>query len=101
MKGQSSGDSILVKTDDMDYWKVCRLMWTRILSTKCYSTCKSNSAKEISFSDHRIAYAHLNRSEVLRAWIVLKLCSFDFLIQNSIKVSNSIQYGHTINISTF
>ena len=41
----------------------------------------------ISFEDHRAAYAHLSRAEVLRAWATLKLCSWDFVVQNSLKVS--------------
>jgi hypothetical protein len=51
------------------------------------STLTSNQEKEISFADHRTAYAHLSHAEILRAWIVLKLCSFDFLLQNSLKVN--------------
>lgn len=50
------------------------------------TSTQNNEEKEISFSDHRAAYAHLSRNEILRAWIVLKLCSLDYLIQNSIKV---------------
>ncbi len=68
-------------------WGVSRLVRNNSLFYRFSSTVTNNPQKEISFSDHRTAYAHLSRTEVLRAWFVLKLCSFDFLIQNSIKVS--------------
>lgn len=74
-------------------WSASRLVRTSVhcrgLFFKSQGTLTSlsnNQEKEISFSDHRAAYAHLTRNEILRAWIVLKLCSFDYLIQNSIKV---------------
>lgn len=47
---------------------------------------QQSSSKKFYFTDHRSAYAHLSHGEVLRAWFVLKLCSLDFLVQNSLKV---------------
>lgn len=64
-----------------------RLMRYQNVSCRLSSSLVNNPEKEISFADHRTAYAHLSRSEILRAWIVLKLCSFDFLLQNSLKVN--------------
>ncbi|XP_046463928.1 hydroxyproline dehydrogenase-like [Daphnia pulex] len=63
-----------------------RLVRNRGVFYRFSSTLTSNQEKEISFADHRTAYAHLSRAEILRAWIVLKLCSLDFLLQNSLKV---------------
>ncbi|EFX65779.1 hypothetical protein DAPPUDRAFT_204241 [Daphnia pulex] len=68
-----------------------RLVRNRRVFYRFSSTLTSNQEKEISFADHRTAYAHLSRAEILRAWIVLKLCSFDFLLQNSLKVLETSQ----------
>jgi hypothetical protein len=65
-----------------------RLVRNREVFYRFNGTLTNNQEKEISFADHRTAYAHLSRVEILRAWIVLKLCSFDFLLQNSLKVIN-------------
>lgn len=63
-----------------------RLMCHHMVTCRSSSSLINTPEKEISFADHRTAYAHLSRTEILRAWIVLKLCSFDFLLQNSLKV---------------
>lgn len=64
-----------------------RLMCHHIVTCRSSSSLINTPEKKISFADHRTAYAHLSRTEILRAWIVLKLCSFDFLLQNSLKVN--------------
>lgn len=72
-------------------WSAPRLVRFRSIFSRSQGTLTSTSNtqdKEISFSDHRTAYAHLSRSEILRAWLVLKLCSFDFMVQNSLKVTS-------------
>lgn len=77
-------------------WSVSRLLRTQRSSQLLHrfhgtlTTARINHTdKEISFADHRATYAHLSASEILRAWFVLKLCSFDFVVQNSIKVTLS------------
>ena len=50
------------------------------------SSSKLVSLGDNSFNDHRTAYGHLSTTEVLRAWIVLKICSWDYFVQNSIQI---------------
>lgn len=58
---------------------------------RCLGTVAGGRKAELSFADHRTAYARLSHGEVLRAWLVLKLCSLDFLVQNSLKVRKTPQ----------
>ena len=51
------------------------------------AVAQKQSNSDVCFNDHKAAYGHLNHGEVLRAWFVLKLCSWDFAIQSRLKVS--------------
>lgn len=44
---------------------------------------------DLSFSDARQAYRSKSTWEILRAWVVFKLCSINYLVENNDKVSHS------------
>jgi len=50
-------------------------------------TMKIRDNLDLSFNDARQAYRSKSTWEILRAWVVFKLCSVDYLVENNAKVS--------------
>ena len=67
---------------------------TRDISSQTTDTCgqttgpqiKSNSDFDLNFDNTREAFKSKTTSELIRALLVLKLCSFDLIVNNNSKV---------------
>eukprot|EP00118_Oscarella_pearsei_P001536 m.7706 g.7706 ORF g.7706 m.7706 type:complete len:81 (+) comp19437_c0_seq2:39-281(+) len=66
-------------------YKIAR---SRLLITRNALRCfTSLSGKALDFSNTKIAYAHLSDNELLRSLLVLRMCSVDALVDNSLQVA--------------